>query len=110
MEGKPLSVLKYAMTLDGKIATAAMHSAWVSSAVSRQLVYKERALSDAVVVGGNTVRLDNPRLTTRVEGFPVQPTRVVMSRSLDMPLDAHIWDIEAAPTLVFTEEASYDEQ
>ena len=107
--GKPLSVLKYAMTLDGKIATAAMHSAWVSSAVSRQLVYKERALSDAVVVGGNTVRLDNPRLTTRVEGFPVQPTRVVMSRSLDMPLDAHIWDIEAAPTLVFTEEASYDE-
>jgi len=106
--GKPLSILKYAMTLDGKIATAALHSAWVSSAVSRQQVYHERALSDAVIVGGNTVRLDNPRLTTRVEGFPIQPTRVVLSRSLDMPLDAHIWDIEAAPTLVFTEEASCD--
>jgi diaminohydroxyphosphoribosylaminopyrimidine deaminase/5-amino-6-(5-phosphoribosylamino)uracil reductase len=91
-----------------EIATAALHSAWVSSAVSRQQVYRERALSDAVVVGGNTVRLDNPRLTTRVEGFPNQPTRVVLSRSLDMPLDAHIWDIEAAPTLVFTEEASCD--
>jgi len=52
-------VLKYAMTADGKIATAAGHSAWVSSPASRQLVFETRARSDAVVVGGNTVRVAN---------------------------------------------------
>ncbi len=55
--GRPFSVLKYAMTADGKIATAAGHSAWVSSPASRQLVFETRARSDAVVVGGNTARL-----------------------------------------------------
>ena len=54
--GRPFSVLKYAMTADGKIATSSGHSAWVSSTDSRKLVFEARARSDAVVVGGNTVR------------------------------------------------------
>lgn len=54
--GRPFSVLKYAMTADGKIATASGHSAWVSSPASRQLVFETRARSDAVIVGGNTAR------------------------------------------------------
>jgi hypothetical protein len=54
--GRPFSVLKYAMTADGKIATSTGHSAWVSSTASRQLVFEQRARSDAVIVGGNTVR------------------------------------------------------
>ena len=44
------------MTADGKIATSTGHSAWVSSTASRQLVFETRAHSDAVIVGGNTVR------------------------------------------------------
>jgi diaminohydroxyphosphoribosylaminopyrimidine deaminase/5-amino-6-(5-phosphoribosylamino)uracil reductase len=55
------------MTLDGKIATQAGHSAWVTSPPARSLVFEQRARSDAVIVGGNTVRRDNPRLTTRRE-------------------------------------------
>jgi diaminohydroxyphosphoribosylaminopyrimidine deaminase/5-amino-6-(5-phosphoribosylamino)uracil reductase len=90
---KPLSVLKYAMTLDGKIATAAGHSAWVSSPQSRAVVFEQRAGSDAVVVGGNTVRRDNPRLTTRREGGHL-PVRVVMSRTLDLPHHANLWDTQ----------------
>lgn len=90
---KPLSVLKYAMTLDGKIATAAGHSAWVSSPQSRAVVFEQRAASDAVVVGGNTVRRDNPRLTTRREGGHL-PVRVVMSRTLDLPHHANLWDTQ----------------
>jgi RibD C-terminal domain len=60
------------------------HAAWVSSAESRQRVFAERARSDAVVVGGQTVRRDNPRLTTRSSGGHT-PVRVVMSRTLDLP-------------------------
>jgi hypothetical protein len=54
--GRPLSLLKYAMTADGKIACSSGHSAWVSSPESRKLVFEARARSDAIIVGGNTVR------------------------------------------------------
>ena len=79
-----MSTLKYAMTLDGKIATPTGHAAWVSNSQSRQRVFAQRAVADAVIVGGNTVRRDNPRLTTRREGGH-RPIRVVMSRTLDLP-------------------------
>ncbi len=72
------------MTLDGKIATNAGHSAWVSSTLSRQRVFDARSRSDAVIVGGQTVRQDNPRLTTRRDGGHA-PVRIVMSRTLDLP-------------------------
>ena len=96
----PFGILKYAMTLDGKIAATTGHSSWVSGEESRSRVHKLRSNCDVVVVGGNTVRYDNPRLTSRGEKNPL---RVVMSRSLDLPLDRRLWDIEEAPTLVFTE-------
>lgn len=99
---RPLSILKYAMTLDGKIATAMGHSAWVSSSASRALVFEQRARSDAVIVGGNTVRRDNPRLTTRQEGGH-SPVRVLMSRTLDLPEHANLWDVAIAPTIVMTQ-------
>ncbi|KAK9837095.1 hypothetical protein WJX81_002479 [Elliptochloris bilobata] len=100
--GRPFSVLKYAMTADGKIATSAGHAAWVSSPASRQLVFEARARSDAIVVGGNTVRRDNPQLTTRREGGHT-PARIVMSRTLDLPQNANLWDVSTAPTIVMTQ-------
>jgi len=99
---RPFGLLKYAMTLDGKIAAFTGHSAWVTSEKARQLVYEQRAASDAVIIGGNTVRRDNPRLTTH--GFSDRnPLRVVMSRKLDLPATANLWHADAVPTLVFTE-------
>jgi diaminohydroxyphosphoribosylaminopyrimidine deaminase / 5-amino-6-(5-phosphoribosylamino)uracil reductase len=99
---RPFGVLKYAMTLDGKIAAIGGHSAWVTSAASRQRVHQLRAACEAVVVGGNTVRQDNPQLTTHGVAEH-NPLRVVMSRSLDLPLIAQLWQTEQIPTLVFTE-------
>ncbi|HAC63078.1 MAG TPA: bifunctional diaminohydroxyphosphoribosylaminopyrimidine deaminase/5-amino-6-(5-phosphoribosylamino)uracil reductase RibD [Cyanothece sp. UBA12306] len=102
---KPFGILKYAMTLDGKIATTEGHSAWVTRTASRQLVHQVRAGCDGVVVGGNTVRKDNPNLTThQVAGS--NPLRVVMSRTLNLPDQANLWQTKIAPTLVFTEVGS----
>ncbi|MGK7962862.1 bifunctional diaminohydroxyphosphoribosylaminopyrimidine deaminase/5-amino-6-(5-phosphoribosylamino)uracil reductase RibD [Crocosphaera sp.] len=99
---RPFGILKYAMTLDGKIASSTGHSAWVTGTQSRQLVHQIRAGCDAVIVGGNTVRRDNPHLTIhQAEGR--NPLRVVMSRNLHLPQQAHLWDVTIAPTLVFTE-------
>ncbi|MEO0394866.1 MAG: bifunctional diaminohydroxyphosphoribosylaminopyrimidine deaminase/5-amino-6-(5-phosphoribosylamino)uracil reductase RibD [Cyanobacteria bacterium P01_A01_bin.137] len=99
---QPFSILKYAMTLDGKIATDTGHSAWVTSPESRRRVHQLRGQCDAVIVGGNTVRRDNPHLTSH--GIcDHNPLRVVMSRSLDLPTTANLWQTETAATLVFTE-------
>lgn len=104
---RPFGTLKYAMTLDGKIATSSGHSAWVTAQTARDMVHQLRAACDAVIVGGNTVRHDNPLLTTHREsqvGTPADnPLRVVMSRSLDFPTTVHVWETATAPTVVLTE-------
>lgn len=102
---RPFGILKYAMTLDGKIATTTGHSAWITSTDARHFVHQLRAACDAVIVGGNTVRLDNPKLTSH-QTFAHNPLRVVMSRTLDLPIDAHLWQTADAPTLVLTEVGS----
>ncbi|KAL6516796.1 hypothetical protein OROHE_018084 [Orobanche hederae] len=98
----PFSVLKYAMTLDGKIAASSGHASWISSKISRTRVFEMRGRSDAVIVGGNTVRRDNPRLTARHGGGHL-PQRIVMSASLDLPEVAHLWDVTEVPTMVATQ-------
>ncbi|XP_065875773.1 riboflavin biosynthesis protein PYRR, chloroplastic [Euphorbia lathyris] len=98
----PFSVLKYAMTLDGKIATSSGHAAWISSRKSRNLVFELRGRSDAIIVGGNTVRRDNPRLTAR-HGGGHMPMRIVMSQTLDLPEETNLWDVSEVPTIVVTQ-------
>ncbi len=99
---RPLGILKYAMTLDGKIASISGHSTWVTGKEARTHVHQLRAACDAVIVGGNTVRLDDPYLTSHHPDAH-NPLRVVMSRTLDLPMDAHLWQTVDAPTLVLTE-------
>ncbi|MBE9042258.1 bifunctional diaminohydroxyphosphoribosylaminopyrimidine deaminase/5-amino-6-(5-phosphoribosylamino)uracil reductase RibD [Oscillatoriales cyanobacterium LEGE 11467] len=99
---RPFGILKYAMTLDGKIATTTGHSAWVTGEDARKAVHQLRSACDAVIVGGNTVRSDNPQLTSHRTDIP-NPLRVVMSRTLDLPENARLWQTEEAPTLVCTE-------
>jgi diaminohydroxyphosphoribosylaminopyrimidine deaminase / 5-amino-6-(5-phosphoribosylamino)uracil reductase len=99
---RPFGILKYAMTLDGKIATTTGHSAWITQPESRHWVHKLRSQCDAIVIGGNTVRKDNPHLTTH-HVSDHNPLRVILSRSLDLPTIAHLWDTTQVPTLVYTE-------
>lgn len=104
---RPLGILKYAMTLDGKIATTHGHSAWVTDRGARAEVHHLRAACDAVIVGGNTVRRDNPYLTSH-GAHSHSPLRVVMTRQLDLPQHSaegeplHLWQTDAAPTVVLT--------
>ena len=102
---KPLGILKYAMTLDGKIAATTGHSAWVTSKASRHRVHQLRSTCDAVIIGGNTVRKDNPQLTTHGVSQH-NPLRVVMSRNLDLPEDCKLWHTATASTIVFTQKES----
>lgn len=104
--GIAFGILKYAMTLDGKIATSIGHSFWITSELARDEVHQLRAKCDAIITGGNTVRQDNPKLTTHGRGK--NPIRVVMSRSLDLPLDQNLWQVNDAPTIVFTMPKSED--
>lgn len=99
---RPFGILKYAMTLDGKIATSTGHSAWVSGPLARQRVHQLRSQCDAVIVGGNTVRRDNPNLTSHGQSSH-NPLRVVMSRQLNLPTAANLWNTSVAPTLVLTQ-------
>ena len=100
---RPFGILKYAMTADGKIATDTGHSAWVTSPQARAEVHVLRSTCDAVIIGGNTVRQDDPLLTTHGVGDR-NPLRVVMSQTLNLPKTAQLWQTDIAPTLVFTEQ------
>jgi diaminohydroxyphosphoribosylaminopyrimidine deaminase / 5-amino-6-(5-phosphoribosylamino)uracil reductase len=96
-QGRPFGILKYAMTLDGRIASSAGHSQWITAPPARAAVHQLRSEVDAVIVGGQTVRSDNPKLTTHGV-TDHNPLRVVMSQTLDLPQDANLW---AMGTVVF---------
>lgn len=97
--GRPWGLLKWAMSLDGRTALPNGASQWISGAAARAWVHRLRAHCDAVIVGGGTVRADDPLLTSRGLRTP-EPLRVVLSRSLDLPDQAQLWDQSVAPTLV----------
>lgn len=85
--GLPFVTYKYAMTLDGRVATDAGDSRWISGSDSRQLVHRMRAWSDAVMVGIGTVVADDPLLTVRDTDCGVQPLRVVVDTHLRLGRD-----------------------
>ena len=97
--GRPLAILKWAMSLDGRTALPNGKSQWISGPAARGWVHGLRARCDAVIVGGGTLRADDPLLTSRGRRDP-EPLRVVISRSLNLPETAQLWDQSVAPTLV----------
>jgi diaminohydroxyphosphoribosylaminopyrimidine deaminase / 5-amino-6-(5-phosphoribosylamino)uracil reductase len=88
--GRPLVVLKSAMTLDGKVATVSGDSQWISGELSRARAHRWRAESDAVAVGIGTALADDPRLTARVEGVARQPRRVVFDSEARLPVSSQL--------------------
>jgi len=106
--GMPFVTVKYAQTLDGRIAAANGQSQWISSEAARKFAHQLRAGHDAVLVGMGTVIQDNPELTVRhVRGR--NPLRVIVDSGLRIPLHVKILqNISAAKTLIATVKTSDD--
>jgi diaminohydroxyphosphoribosylaminopyrimidine deaminase / 5-amino-6-(5-phosphoribosylamino)uracil reductase len=98
--GIPHVVLKLAMSLDGKTATAAGESPWISGERSRALVHRWRGESDAIAVGIGTVLADDPLLTARTPDAR-QPRRVVFDSTARLPLDSQlVRTLDQSPVIV----------
>ena len=99
--GLPFVALKTAMTLDGKIATAAGQSQWITNEASRYETHRLRDVYDGILVGINTALADNPALTTRLKEYPGRnPVRIVVDSRARLPLESKLVTDGAARTIV----------
>lgn len=102
--GRPFLIAKCGMSLDGRLTAPPSAGRWLTSAASRRHVQRLRARVDAILVGAETVRADNPRLTVRGLRGAKQPWRIVLSRSGSLPAKARIFtDRFADRTMIFRE-------
>jgi diaminohydroxyphosphoribosylaminopyrimidine deaminase/5-amino-6-(5-phosphoribosylamino)uracil reductase len=88
---RPFVIVKWAATLDGRIATRTGDARWVTGPASRAFVHRLRHAVDAIMVGVNTVIVDDPSLTTRIEGFTGKdPRRFILDSNLSLPENARV--------------------
>ena len=109
LTGQSYGVLKWAMSIDGRIGLKNGKSQWITNDFSRSFVHSLRAGFDAIIVGGNTLRKDNPLLTSRGGKTP-EPLRVVFTRNLNLPKERNLWDCEIAKTLIVYDGSSANEK
>ena len=99
---RPLVIAKCGMTLDGRLTRPPHEQTWITSPAARRHANRFRGQVDAILIGAETLRADNPRLTARVAPGAHQPWRIVLSRSGRIPGSAHLFtDRFAHRTLVF---------
>ena len=87
--GRPYITIKYAQTLDGRIATCSGQSQWISSDADLTYAHELRAANDALMVGIGTVMADDPRLTVRLAPGR-DPLRIVVDSLLRTPVSSHV--------------------
>jgi len=97
----PFVGVKIAQTLDGRVADSHGESKWITSRGARKEGHRLRTQYDAIIVGANTIMVDNPRLTVRhVKGR--NPLRVIFDPTLRLKLRSEVFNTRKAGTLVFT--------
>jgi diaminohydroxyphosphoribosylaminopyrimidine deaminase/5-amino-6-(5-phosphoribosylamino)uracil reductase len=100
--GEPFVIAKCGMSLDGYLTRPAGETRWLTSESSRSHAHELRALLDAIIVGAETIRRDNPRLTVRKGPRRTQPWRVVLTKSGRLPQKAKVFrDSQRERTLVY---------
>lgn len=99
---RPFVIAKCGMSLDGRLTVAPNESRWITSPESRRDAQELRATVDAILVGAETIRRDDPRLTVRSRASPKQPWRVILTRSGRLPAAARVFrDPHSDRTLVY---------
>ncbi|MBA3312640.1 MAG: bifunctional diaminohydroxyphosphoribosylaminopyrimidine deaminase/5-amino-6-(5-phosphoribosylamino)uracil reductase RibD [Planctomycetaceae bacterium] len=106
--GRPFVHAKWAMTLDGKIATRTGHSKWISNRGSRELVHRLRGRMDAIIVGAGTALADDPLLTARPPG-PRTPTRIVVDARGVLPIESQLARTATESPVLLATTAAADE-
>lgn len=107
----PFVISKFAMTLDGKIATQNGHSKWITGEEARGHVHEIRNKVDAILVGIGTVIADDPQLTTRLKtGDGKNPIRVILDSQLRIPLEAKVLNTTEAKTIIVTSTSNVDSE
>ena len=100
---RPAVTLKWAMSLDGRIATASGDSQWISSPRGREWALEQREDHQAIVVGSGTALADDPRLNRRLDRAEGPILRVVLDRRLRLPPRARMFEVPG-PVVVYTQE------
>ena len=103
---RPYMTLKAAITLDGKIATRGGASQWITGEPARELAHRLRAQHDGIVVGINTVKADDPRLTVRLPDCRAQPARVMLDSSCGVSESARCLAADGARRFVISGSAA----
>ncbi len=104
---KPFVTLKGAISLDGKVSTHRGESKWISSEKSRKITHKLRSINDAILVGVDTVIMDNPQLTCRLRKKANDPLRIILDSTLRIPPSSQVIQLSRkspSPTIVVTTE------
>ena len=96
---------KYAMTLDGKMATYNGDSQWITSKTARLFSRKLRAIHDGVMIGERTARLDNPSLTIDAPSS-LKPKRIIFNLSNTIPKHFQVWNNDAPSVFIFSSKAT----
>ena len=111
--GRPFVTAKFAASLDGRIASTSGDSRWISGPQTLAWAHQQRPLFDAMLVGVETIIVDDPQLTARPDGWrgPVpQPLRVVLDSRGRTPLDRRVLEgVDTSPTLIAATEAASSE-
>jgi len=94
---RPYVILKWAMTLDGRIAARDATSQWISGEHSRQVVHRIRGHVEGVMVGAKTVAVDDPRLNCRLNDAPLVPARIVLNPDLSVSPDSTLLQLGTTP-------------
>ncbi|MBN1398845.1 MAG: bifunctional diaminohydroxyphosphoribosylaminopyrimidine deaminase/5-amino-6-(5-phosphoribosylamino)uracil reductase RibD [Bacteroidetes bacterium] len=104
-KGVPFVGIKLAQTIDGRIADRAGTSKWITSGESRTEAHRLRSEYDAIMVGANTVKFDDPELTVRLAGRR-NPVRIVVDGFLSLTADRKIFNTKKSPTWILTSDSA----